>query len=221
MGSEFGIRAVEKQVGNSANLEALGIGKITKEWISRVEEKKARIQLEISRGAQIIPAQWMQYGSGNQALYEQALKNKELIQEYKDVFQHGSSSISNLEVRDFERLAEFIEFSYYHTQSRAKEAQATGEKILEKCFDEEGHDTKMATAAFLGQSYYVSGELDKAVHLFDIVIDEFNPVTDTGIALKYGIDPLVFALAQKGLIAVLRADCNTAFSLFEECLENA
>lgn len=211
-GSEYGIKAVEKQVGNSANEEALGIGDVVGKWIEGITNLNTSDTLKLKLNEQFRAIYFMVDGSGSSIMKDIAASDRNLLDSI--LSREGFS-----EDQEFQRKRlrnEFTMLSFLHTASRNMEAQKLGNEILKQAKENNFRRISYATATFLGQSYYTTGNIKEAENLFLFVINEFDKEEDHLIVQEMGIPVLPFAYSLLGMIYYFQGKYSKAYELYQE-----
>ncbi|MDY8136451.1 TOMM system kinase/cyclase fusion protein [Aquimarina sp. 2201CG5-10] len=208
----FGTKAIEKQIQNSSNEEALKLEKKIKEWLSLSNNDHNRLRKELDLNICILPAIFLKEGDGSNTLYKIAKKNQELIAQIKT--QSDFKPDENLDTITIKN--DWTIFSFLHAQSKNKEAQELGEKILVNAKNIQHHELEMVISSFLGHSYFIAGEITKSEGFFSNIIKKFDTNTDKLIATEYGIDPYIFATGMIGYTYGLKGYLIQAKSFFQK-----
>ncbi|RKM91149.1 TOMM system kinase/cyclase fusion protein [Aquimarina sp. AD10] len=213
--SQLGLEAIKRDIKNSANEEALRLYLVIKEWVVRIQDENKKLKGELDLNICVMAAISLKEGWGSHALYEMANRNVELIADLKSKENH----VINKEVDEYELKNDWALFSYFHAQSKSKEAKNIGEKLIEKSIQKKNHKVEMAISSFLGQSYFVSGDIDKSEKLLTTVIEKFDLEEDKSIFEDYGFDPYIFATGMLGFVYYFRGKPNKAKKLYKDGIQ--
>ncbi|MDI9311416.1 MAG: TOMM system kinase/cyclase fusion protein [Limnohabitans sp.] len=211
----YGILAIQKQSQRSSFDESLRIFTIIKDWVKEIKDDYTQKTNELILNDCILAIIALKKGWGDYEIEEISLRNRVLI---KDLTTHKnyieSEDINHLDIKTNWSL-----FTFLHAQSRNKESKLIGNEILEKAILIKNHKVEMAISAFLGQSYFVSGEIEKSKMLFLNVFNKFNTFEDKEISLEYGFDPYVFAAGMLGYIFGFSENPETAYDYYLKGIE--
>ncbi len=209
--SKLGLEAIRKHIKNSANQEALRLHDIIKDWVTHIKDEIPKLKGELEANIVVSAAAALKEGWGSQNQFKMATRNTELIA----VIRANEDYNIDPDINDFEIKNDWALFSYYHAQSKSKEAKEIGEQLIEKSIINGNHNVEMAISSFLGQSYFISGDIDKSEKLLETVIQKFNLNDDKAICLEYGFDPYIFATGLLGFIYCFRGFPKKAMQSYE------
>ncbi len=209
--SHLGLEAIKKNIKNSANEEALRLHEISKEWVTNIEDEILESSRELELNVTVLAAVALKEGWGSQNQYEMATRNIELINFLKE----NKSFVNNNTNIEYELLNDWVMFSYLHGRSQNKEAKEVGIRLLENARAVKNHKVEMAISSFLGQSYFISGNIERSEELLMSVINNFDPDKDKDIFMQFGSDPYIFANGLLGFITCFRGYPDKALKLYE------
>ncbi len=209
--SHLGLEAIKKNIKNSANEEALRLHEISKEWVTNIEDEILESSRELELNVTVLAAVALKEGWGSQNQYEMATRNIELINFLKE----NKSFVNNNTNIEYELLNDWVMFSYLHGRSQNKEAKEVGIRLLENARAVKNHKVEMAISSFLGQSYFISGNIERSEELLMAVINNFDPDKDKDIFMQFGSDPYIFANGLLGFITCFRGYPDKALKLYE------
>ncbi len=215
--SQLGLEAIKRDIKNSANEEALRLHLVIKEWVVRIQDENQKLKGELDLNICVMAAISLKEGWGSHALYEMANRNVELIANLKS--KEGYTVDEDIDEHELKN--DWALFSYFHAQSKSKEAKNIGEMLIEKSIQKKNHRVEMAISSFLGQSYFISGDIDKSEKLLTTVFEKFDLQNDKSIFEDYGFDPYIFATGLLGFIYCFRGYTNNALELYKKGIRYA
>lgn len=215
--SQLGLKAIKRHIKNSSNEEALRLHIISKEWVDCIDDESQKLRGELELNTSVLAAVALKEGWGSQNQYEMATRNIELIEALKAQKSYVSEENNN----EHELKNDWVMFSYLHGRSKNKEAKIVGEKLLGKAKKGKNHKVEMAISSFLGQSYFISGDIEKSEKLFTTVIEKFDLQKDKAIHIEYGSDPYIFATGLLGFIYCFRGYPDKALKSYEKGIQYA
>ncbi|MTI32495.1 TOMM system kinase/cyclase fusion protein [Xanthovirga aplysinae] len=216
--SDYGIKAIKKQIENSANKEALKLNELILKWIKQIENKLEGNQSELRLNVSMLPVYTMTSGWGNEKLETLVHRNHELINYIQE---HGKEEKSP-EIEDQILKSEWILFSNYHSQAKRKKARELGESILKKIKGtQNNHRLEMVVSAFLGQAYISDGDFQLAKKMLKTVLNCCEKKKDYNIHIEYGFDPYVHAKGNLSLLTYSLGFPETALLYTEQGIKYA
>ncbi len=207
----YGLQAIQKQIKNSLNAEALQLHEIVKNWIANIKNELQQAIAELELNICVLAAVALKEGWGSQNQYDIAQRNNTLISQIKA---HNNYT-SEHHIGEFEVKNDWAIFSYLHAQSKGEEAKIVGEQLIQKSIQENDHKVEMAISSFLGQSYFISGDIQRAEALLSRVVERFDPKNDKSIGVEYGFDPYIFANGMLGFVHLFRGRPSSALQLYK------
>lgn len=199
-GSEYGIKAVEKQVGNSANEEAQKTWIILKSWIDKLDAHVKKIELELKVNNAVTPSLMATQGFGS----EEALKVNERNESLVAMLDGVSHELKNEEVNRLQHHVLWTKFNRFHHSGQRLEARQLGKRILDGFIKTPNPKLEIGTLTMIGQAFHADGELDKAESLYDRILILYKEGEYESLGDEYGIEPKSGALFYK---------CHTRWSL--------
>lgn len=214
-GSEFGIKAVEKQVGNSANEEAIRLAETLRQWIGEINDESLMQERTIILNTSVIPALMSNDGYAN----DNILKLNKQNEEYVSALSQANIDISHLADQTF-RIT-YDAFLYHHTSANRRKAAKLREEVLESLSKNPDRKRKLGALGFIGQSLHLDGRIDEALEIHKWILANYDDEKDINLASEYGIDPKVCALMEFFQIGVSRSGPETSLKYAQECFDHA
>ena len=213
---EFGMNAIDKQVSNSSNREALRLYDLLIEWVASISEENLKKKMELALNNSIVAAVALSEGWGSTTLFKLAQRNNVLIEELK-----GSEAECTEELKEFDLKSEWTLFSYLHAQAKRTEARAVGERVLIKSQHAHNHGLEMTVSSILGQACFLDGDINRSETLLKNVIAKFSPEEDRDLYREYGTDSYIFANGMLGFINGYYGCLKTSLNHFGEGINYA
>jgi len=214
--SEYGIKAMEKQIKNSSNQEALSIKPIIKTWIDKIDNTR-KYDIELKFNDTVLTAIALKEGWGSHNVNAIGIRNKELIKTIKDQSNYSPNSI----IDNHDLKSDWVLFSYLHAQSKREQARTLGEQILKKSKVFENHDLEMTISSLLGQACHLEGDIEQSKILLSNVMDKYNLEADKTIFLEYGTDPYIYATGMLGFISCYHGSLEKAIEYCDKGIKYA
>ncbi|MEM6269296.1 MAG: TOMM system kinase/cyclase fusion protein [Bacteroidota bacterium] len=214
-GSEFGIKAVEKQVVNSANEEALGMEPTIRNWIQKCESEQNSLELEIYLNRAISPALMANRGYAEQQIRELSLQNEAIM----ETLRAGDFDIQHLEREMF--LSLWNRFLVVHNEGKRQEAAELRAQVLDSLPKQSDDAFKMGVAGFIGQSFHADGLMEEAITWYDWVLEHYTVDAHAELGQNFGIDPRSAALFGKAVIDIGSGFPVRSEQLSLECIKHS
>lgn len=216
-GSEFGIRAVEKQVGLNTFQEANGTVEILRIWVERISDPIISTQKEIAVNSATVPIVSTLFGPGSREHLQVAEANKERFTYLNTLpdYERDSETI-NAELRN-----DWSIYMFNAGHGNLKEAVELGFALIEKAKRFNNHRIEMMISAFMTQTLGLCCEFEKARQCGRNVINKYNPETDATIHLEMGLEPFIVAACSLAHIECDSGNPTEGLKLMKAALEVA
>lgn len=210
-GSDYGLKSIKKLIGNNANKEAIKTGGTIAGWISRVGGD-TEITLNIELNSLLRAVHFMEGGSRSSKMEELAESDTAMIAK---LAQSGNPEVNHdLRLKSLE--TKFVKFSILHTESKNEESQKFGEALYVEAHELKAREVKLCTSAFLGQSYFTTGQNEKAKQHLEYVISNFDLEVDKDINTKLGICPYTFSTYVLAMISLFQGKISDSLKYVKD-----
>ena len=180
----YGMNAVQKQVNNSSNQEALLLNGKVKDWTSKVTSPTAKIETELKLNNMILPAFMAIEGFGGESVLKTSQRNEELIDKVKTL----DSTLSNQNLEELANNTEWALFLNYHFHAKRKEARKVAEKMLESARKSGNREREVGISPMIAQGFLIDGDWQLAKETCLRALEIYNEETDVEIGIAYGME---------------------------------
>lgn len=213
--SKFGIREVEKQVGKSANEEAIAMNGTLREWVQKINNTSLMQERMVVLNTSVIPALMSNHGYADDSI----LKLNQESENYIEALKNANVDLGHLADQTF-RIT-YDAFTYHHNTGNRRKAAELRELLLDKLERNPDRKRKMGAYGFIGQSLHLDGRIDEALKIHEWILLNYKEETDQNLAAEFGIDPKVCALMERFQIGVSRSGPETSLKYALECYDHA
>lgn len=214
-GTSYGIKAVEKQVTNSANEEAIALSHTLRRWIDGIDALSLMQERTISLNTAVIPAHMSNQGYADESI----LKLNQQNEKHLEALKKAGVDITHLKDQTF-RIT-YDAFTYHHNTGNRRKAAELRQTILNRLHESPNRKQKMGAYGFIGQSLHLDGRIDEALEIHEWILSNYNEEVDIKLGAEYGIDPKVCALMEYFQIGISRSGPETSLKYAQECYTHA
>ncbi|MEM0999935.1 MAG: TOMM system kinase/cyclase fusion protein [Bacteroidota bacterium] len=218
-GSEFGIRAVEKQVGNSANEEAIDLGTTLKGWIAEISEEKKRLELELSLEEEVRPAHVARFGFGSEFVRTNSKRTVEIVEKLKEMYSEEELVSTEANRQKVEKMAKWGEYNSHYNSGDLIRAREIAHEILDLMAESKDVEFELGTKWLFAQGRLMHGDLPGADQLFSEIMAAYDKQYDMSVAIEFGWDPFSNCLSQWSALKLFQGYPDTALAYIERAYE--
>lgn len=182
--SEYGMSAVQKQVNNSSNQEALLLNEKVKNWMHQIELDTKKIETELKLNNMILPAFMAIEGFGGKSVLKTSQRNEELIDKVKTL----DSTLSNQNLEELANNTEWALFLNYHFHAKRKEARKIAEQMLESARKSGNREREVGISPMIAQAFLIDGDWELARDTCLRALELYNEETDIEIGIAHGME---------------------------------